>query len=98
MFELNNFEHNMNKSLAAVVIGKATAPVYLAMLSSSRGYLVRRCISTGMISLSCSRRHSRLLSASCKATKITSWVTKIDHLTSKNSSNKAEILSIHSVQ
>lgn len=42
------------------------APVYLTMLSSSRGYLVSRNTSTGMMSLSCSRRHSRLLSASCK--------------------------------
>lgn len=60
----------MNKSLAAVVISKTAAPVYLAMLSSSKGYLVRRCISTGMISLSCSRRHSRLLSASCESIRI----------------------------
>lgn len=42
-------------------------PVYFAMFSSSRGYLVSRSISTGIISLSCSRRHSLLLSASWKA-------------------------------
>lgn len=42
----------------------AVLPVYLAMLSRSSGYLVTLCISTGMMSLSCSRRHRRLLSAS----------------------------------
>lgn len=38
-------------------------PVYLAMLSSSSGYLVNLSISTGMMSFSCSRRHRRFLSA-----------------------------------
>ncbi len=41
-------------------------PVYLAMLSISKGYLVNLCISAGMMSFSCNRRHSRLLSASCR--------------------------------
>lgn len=36
------------------------------MLSISKGYLVNLCISAGMMSFSCSRRHRRLLSASCK--------------------------------
>jgi hypothetical protein len=43
---------------------KANLPVYLANLSRSRGYLVSRCISMGMISFSCKRRHRRLLWAS----------------------------------
>lgn len=30
----------------------SSVPVYFAMLSSSRGYLVSRCISMGMMSLS----------------------------------------------
>lgn len=41
----------------------------LAMFSSSRGYLVSRCISVGMMSLSCSRRHCGLLSASWTSTR-----------------------------
>lgn len=43
-------------------------PVYLAILSSKSGYLVTLCISTGMMSLSWSLRHRRLLSASWRET------------------------------
>lgn len=39
-------------------------PVYFAILSNRRGYLVSLCIWVGMISFSCRRRHSGLLSAS----------------------------------
>lgn len=39
-------------------------PVFLAMFSSSSGYLVSLCISIGMMSFSCSLRHWGLLSAS----------------------------------
>lgn len=44
-------------------------PVFLAMFSSSSGYLVSLCISMGMMSLSCSLRHCGLLSASCGNTR-----------------------------
>lgn len=48
----------------------AVVPVYLAMFSSSNGYLVSLCISAGMMSFSCSLRHIRLLSASCTQRKL----------------------------
>lgn len=41
------------------------APVFCPMLCRSRGYLVSRCISVGIISFSCRRRHRGRLSASC---------------------------------
>lgn len=45
-------------------ISTNAAPVYLAMLSKRRGYLVSLCIWVGMMSFSCRRRHRGLLSAS----------------------------------
>jgi hypothetical protein len=39
-------------------------PVFCPMLCSKRGYLVRRCISVGIMSFSCRRRHRGRLSAS----------------------------------
>ncbi len=46
---------------------ETAVPVYLAMFSSRRGYFVSLCVSTGIMSFSCSLRQCRLLSASCNA-------------------------------
>ncbi len=47
-----------------VVLNLKHLPVFLAMFSNRRGYLVSLCISMGIISFSCSLRHCGLLSAS----------------------------------
>ena len=75
-------------SLIRLIISVMFIPVYLAMLSSRSGYLVTLCISTGMMSLSCSLRHRRLLSASWRR-----WggIRRVNNLTTYSKMNTFNI-------